>query len=463
MGASIIGRGGASAVAIALGVAAVVPGTARAVSTDFSNTPLIATWSAPLGLTTSPIPNSTGNTEPAIAFGPDGEMAVDGLAELPFQVNLWKGRFGQTPSYFGAMDTNLQNKGRGRTTFGDGDADLEITSAGTTLLADLDIVVSPGGTAQLGVSVTRCAAGSRAPQDCTTAFLDTAGADRQWITSYRNTVWVAYHDAVNSSTIRVKKSTDDGRTWKSTGSPLTGQGQTTAGGTFNNSLGPVVADPRTGTLYLAFMTGTPQSKCCSGDYNKVFVARSVDGGAQWTTRLVYQAVPGTRLNNFWPAITVDPVTGEVLTTWTDQHGVVVSSSTDGVAWGAPQIVSVIQTTVMPWIAARAGKVDVVYYGSTAGSTQDSNAVWNTYDSQRLGGSWSIKKVSNTPNRVGKICLDGSGCIGNVDRELADLFEVAEDPISGKAAVIYTDSTRSTWSDSQGGPHQLPEIILAFEQ
>src|SRR5436309_13349527 len=70
----------------------------------FSNTPLIAT--APLGIPTAPNANSTGNSEPAIAFGPDGAMAVDGLAWLPFQVNLWRGAFGATPSYFGAMDTD---------------------------------------------------------------------------------------------------------------------------------------------------------------------------------------------------------------------------------------------------------------------------------------------------------------------------------------------------------------------
>ena len=48
---------------------------------DFTNTRLIST--APLGITTSPNANSTGNSEPAIAFGTDGTMAVDGLAWLP--------------------------------------------------------------------------------------------------------------------------------------------------------------------------------------------------------------------------------------------------------------------------------------------------------------------------------------------------------------------------------------------
>jgi hypothetical protein len=141
----------------------------------------------------------------------------------------------------------------------------------------------------------------------------------------------------------------------------------------------------------------------------------------------------------------------------------VSHSADGgLTWSAPVAVSTIQTTVMPWVAARNGKVDVVYYGSTAASPNDPTAVWNVYDSQFSGGTWTVKQVSNTPNRVGAICLAGSGCPNNTNRELLDLFQVAEDPLTGKAAIIYTDSTIDTWT-SNGVTNELPEIVLAFEQ
>lgn len=148
---------------------------------------------------------------------------------------------------------------------------------------------------------------------------------------------------------------------------------------------------------------------------------------------------------------------------TDQHGLSVSSSTDGgITWSAALTVSTATTTVMPWVAARGGKVDVVYYGSSAASTDDPSAVWNTYDSQFKNGTWMVKTVSNTPNRVGRICLEGSGCVNNTDRELLDLFEVTEDPVSGKAAVIYTDSTVDTYNNPSGVTKELPEIVLAFE-
>jgi BNR repeat protein len=454
-------------VAVATGVVVNQVTTAAAPATPFSpafsNTLLISPGT-PAGFTSSPHANSSGNSEPAIAFAGDGRMAVDGLAWLPFQVNMWTGTFGVTPSYFGAMDTDLNNVGAGRTTLGDEDADVEFTSAGTLLLADLDLIVNKNfNSFQLGVNVTRCPSGTTNPSGCTHIFLDTAGADREWITTKGTTAWVAYHDSGNSTLIRVKRSTDDGQTWSPVGSPIPGQGAATGDATFNNSVGPIVADPGTGTLYASYAAGEPKTKATSGDYNNIYVSRSDDGGKHWTSTLVFHTDPFTRLNNFWPSLAVDPITHAVHTAWTDQHGVAESSSTDGGnTWSAPVTVSTATTTVMPWVAARNGKVDVVYYGSSASSTDDPTAVWNVYDSQFLSGSWTVKTVSNTPNRVGRICLEGSGCVNNTDRELLDLFEVAEDPISGKAAIIYTDSTIDTYTNPSGVTKELPEIVLAFE-
>lgn len=426
----------------------------------FSNTPLIST--ASLGIPTMPNANSTGNSEPAITFGADGTMAVDGLAWLPFQVSLWKGTFGSTPAYFGAMDTDLNNVGAGRRTLGDEDADVEITSAGTLLLADLNVSFNKQFKGvQLGVNVTRCPAGTSSPDACEHIFLDRAGADRQWITTSGTNAWVSYHDAGNSSLIRVKRSTDDGRTWTSAGSPIVSQGNATGDATFNNMAGPIVADPTTGAVYDVYAAGEPQTKSKSADFNNIYVSRSSDGGEHWTAALVFHGSPGVALNNIFPSLAVDPITHAVIAAWTDTRGVWVSSSSDGgVTWSFALKVSTIATTVMPWVAARNGKIDVVYYGSSAASTNDPGAVWNVYDSQFKSGSWNVLQVSNTPNRVGAVCLNGAACSGN--RELLDLFEVAEDPISGKAAIIYTDSTIDTWVTSTGAIRQLPEIVLAFE-
>jgi len=442
---------------------ALAPGAVAGPTPAFTNTPLISTVPA-TGITTAPNANSTGNSEPAITFGNDGTMAVDGLAWLPFSVSLWKGTFGATPSFFGAMDTNLHNVGAGRTTLGDEDADVKFTSAGTLLLADLNVSFNRNVKGvQLGVNVTRCAAGATAPSGCTTVFVDAAGADRPWITTAGTNAWLSYHDSGNSTLIRVKRSTDDGKTWQAAGSPIPGQGAATGDATFNNDLGPIVADPGTGEVYQVYAAGEPQTKSTSSNFNNIFVSRSTDGGMHWTSALVFHASPFTGLNNIFPALAVDPITHVVYASWTDQHGVTVSHSANGgVTWSPPTTVSTITTTVMPWLAARNGKVDVVYYGTTAASPDATSAVWNVYDSQFSGGAWTVKKVSNTPNRVGAVCLAGSGCPNNTNRELLDLFQVAEDPLTGKAATIYTDSTIDTWT-ANGVTHELPEIVLAFEQ
>lgn len=445
----------------AAGQPAALAGTAP--DPAFTNTPLISTLPIP-GVTTAPNANSTGNSEPEIAFSSTGAMAVDGLAWLPFQLNVWTGHFGATPSYFGAVDANLQNVGAGRTRLGSEDTDVKYTSAGTALLVDLDLIINRNSRGpQLGVNVTRCPAGAAGPSSCTTAFLDTAGADRPWITTAGTNAWVSYHDSGNSSLIRVKRSTDDGRTWQAAGSPIVGQGAATGDATFNNIAGPIVADPGSGTVYAVYAAGDPQTKAKVGSFNNIFVSRSTDGGAHWTATLVFHAPPGTELGNIFPALAVDPGTHVLYASWTDQHGVDVSQSANGgITWSAPVTVSTIQTTVMPWVAALDGKVDVVYYGSTAASPGDTSAVWNVYDSQFTGGAWTVKQVSNTPNRVGAVCLAGSACPNNTNRELLDLFQVAEDPLTMKAAVIYTDSTIDTWTQN-GVTNELPEIVLAFEQ
>jgi hypothetical protein len=154
--------------------------------------------------------------------------------------------------------------GAGRT-LGSEDTDVKYTSAGTALLVDLDLITNRNSRGpQLGVNVTRCPAGATGPSGCTTAFLDTAGTDRPWLATAGTHAWVAYHDADNSSLIRVKRSTDDGITWQSVGSPIPGQGQATGAATFDNDLGPIVADPGTGTVYEVYAAGEPQTKAKSG-------------------------------------------------------------------------------------------------------------------------------------------------------------------------------------------------------
>jgi hypothetical protein len=57
--------------------------------------------------------------------------------------------------------------------------------------------------------------------------------------------------------------------------------------------------------------------------------------------------------------------------------------------------------------------------------------------------------------VGVICTSGTACAPGT-RNLLDLFEVAIDPQTGLASVIYTDDTLSKTNNGQ----PLPQIVLA---
>ena len=203
-------------------------------------------------------------------------------------------------------------------------------------------------------------------------------------------------------------------------------------------------------------------KGTNANFNNILVSRSTDGGETWTASLVFHAPLNTALNNIFPALAVDPITGRLYAAWSDAHTVFFSSSSDqGVTWSPAMAVNVspANTAVFPWLAAYNGTVDLVYYGTKASSKDDPSAVWNVYLAQTTDGqNFTQSRVSKTANHVGVICTNGTGCQSGT-RNLLDLFQVAIDPQNGKAAVVYTDDTITT--DSSGNP--LPQMVLAQQQ
>jgi BNR repeat protein len=402
-----------------------------------------------------------GASEPAISIGADGTMAVSALSWQNFFTHAWKGPFGSTPVFQGEIDADL-----GSGVGGGEDADIDLGSTGalhaTTLLAFFNPVLQ---ITQLGVSAIACpnADTSNNFSACTRQIIDTTQSDRQWVTSDGPRVYISYHDSGSSTTIHVQRSDDDGVTWKKVGDPVVGQGGTTGASTFNNDQGPIVADPTTHSVFAITAAGTASvQKGSSASFNQIFVTRSTDFGATWTAALVFNAPFGSALNNVFPALAVDPANGALYAAWSDAHTVALSRSTDhGATWSSPVSINVApaSTAVFPWIAALNGVVDVVYYGTTASSKDDPSAVWNTYLSQSVDGGAHFAQftVSDHPNHVGPICTGGISCAPGT-RNLLDLFEIALDPRSGKAGVIYVDDTLTT---SGGKP--LPQVVLAQQQ
>jgi len=405
-----------------------------------------------------------GDSEPAISIAGDGTLAVTGLQWLfdPtfFGTHLWSGPFGSTPTFRGLIDATLQK--RGKQVFGSGDADVDIGSTGVLHATSLIFLVNPVfNRAQIGVSAITCPTATSSISSCTAQIIDTAGADRQWITSDGTTVYISYHDSANSTLIHVQRSDDDGLNWHRVGDPVVGQGRLTGDATFNNTQGPIVADPFTHNVYTIYTAGEPSvQKGTSAAFNNVIVSRSTDGGQTWKAQLIHHTPLFTDLSNVFPALAADPTNGKLYAVWSDAHQVFFSTSSDqGTTWSSAVTVNIApaSTAVFPWVAAYNATVDVVYYGTPTASKDDSSAVWNVYMAQTTnnGASFTQSLVSNTSNHTGVICTNGTGCASGT-RNLLDLFEVAINPQNGRAAIIYTDDTLTT--TSSGAP--LPQIVLA---
>ncbi len=411
-----------------------------------------------LSFTNTPLLRPDGGSEPAITIG-GGTMIVGSLSWQLFQTNLWKGTFGSTPTFQGAVDAGIE-PGVG----GGGDEDFDIGSNGTLHGTTLVFFFNPiSRITQLGVSAIRCPNSDTSNNfsNCSRQIIDTTQADRQWVASSGSTVYISYHDSGSSTLIHVQRSDDDGVTWHKVGNPVVAQGSTTGNSTFNNDQGELQVDPTTGIVYAIYAAGQASiQKGTNANFNNVLVSRSLDKGQTWSAALVFHAPQNTALNNVFPALAVDPVNGDLYATWSDAHTVSVSKSTDhGQTWSVAQVVnaSPATTAVFPAIDARNGTVDLSYYGTTASTKDDPSAVWNVYLAQSTdaGATYAQTQVTDAPNHFGVICTQGTGCAPGT-RNLLDLFEDAIDPASGKVAIIYTNDRLS--KDSSGNP--LPQIELA---
>jgi hypothetical protein len=408
-----------------------------------------------------------GDSEPEISIAANGTMGMVALSlglapDMQFGTNLWTGRFGATPTFQGIIDGTLQQPGR--TEFGGEDADVDFGSTGTLHMTTLIFLGNPTLIrGQLGVSAITCsnAASSFNSSNCTAQIIDTTQTDRPWITSDGSHVWISYHDSGNSTLIHIQRSDDDGLTFHRVGDPIVGQGGATGNSTFDNDQGPIVADPFTHNIYDIYAAGQGGlQKAKTANFNNIFVSRSTDGGVIWTATLVFHAPVNVAQNNIFPTLAVDPTNGKLHAAWSDAHTVFYSTSSDqGITWSAAAVnIAPANTAIFPWIAARNGTVDLVYYATTGLSKDDPSAVWNVYLAQTLnnGASFAQSVVSNAPNHMGVICTDGIACPQPQipgTRNLLDLFKVAIDPGNGKAAIIYTD-------DFSLGSFSLPQVVLA---
>jgi hypothetical protein len=462
-----------------VGVVGLLAALAAVMASPVSPTASAGTAAGTLGFSTTPLIQPDGGSEPEISIGPTGTMGIVGLQWLhhpPLGTHLWTGPFGSTPAFQGLVDADLQQQ-PSKLVLGSGDADVDIGSTGTVHITTLIGLVNPNfkGAGQTGVAAITCPNASSATfsiSDCTRQIIGTTTSDRPWITSEGSHVYISYNDPYQASLIDVKRSDDDGYTWQRVGDPVVGQGGATADATVDNTEGKLVADPVTHDVFDIYAFGVTGQLKGTFTQNQIIVSRGTDMGQTWTANLVYQAPAGTSLAHIFPALAVDPTNGNLYAAWSDGHNVSFSMSSDhGGHWSPAVTVNTAPagTAVEPWLAAYNGTVDVVYYGTN--TVNDTSAVWNVYLAQTANGGAAFTQslVSDHPNHVGVICSGGAACPPGT-RNLLDLFQVAIDPQSGKAAIVYTDDTLTTTSSTRSlscYPGEticpLPQLALAQQK
>ena len=282
-------------------------------------------------------------------------------------------------------------------------------------------------------------------------------------------------------------SNDNGATWN-LGCQSTGT--SCLGGSTGDGVrpGPLVINP-TLLQTVSGITYPTLYEFMGTNSNGTQVNISCDGGQTWSNIITSAGGVGTTTTDF--VVGALDSAGNVYSAWSTQDGtspwityyahsvgsaiptgsncstavpggaIATPTSTD---WSAPAAISGAGTTVsnatninyavMPWITAGdPGRVDIVYYGTTAASGLNpgtTSATWYLHMAQTTNGlatapGFTDVLATEQPMHNNSICFSGIGCQLQVptpgDRNLSDFFEVKADP-EGRAVIVFTDDNNS---------------------
>jgi hypothetical protein len=235
--------------------------------------------------------------------------------------------------------------------------------------------------------------------------------------------------------------------------------------------GNVAVDELTGDVYVTYNTqGDP-------DNDDVIVTRINGGASRTATQLdVNRFVAASQRPDTFDSFTVVAVdrASNVYVVWSERHPATQTTDTmlavskdRGASWTKPiQVNSSPSTTTFPWIVAGdAGKIDIVYYGTSAKGPSPETVpeaskwkVWMAQSLNALDARPTFKESAATGYmHEGSICTSGTGCATGT-RDLLDFFQVDVDA-QGFANIAYTDNLNTPPDGSD--PHQ--ELISFVRQ
>jgi hypothetical protein len=230
--------------------------------------------------------------------------------------------------------------------------------------------------------------------------------------------------------------------------------------------GNLAVDENTGDVYVTYNTAGSDDPPHNDD---VVVSRVAGGASRPATQLdVLPVIAANDRPDTFDSFTVVAVdrASNVYVVWSERHP--ASQTTDtmlavskdrGVTWGAPiKVNSGPQTTTFPWIVAGdAGKIDIVYYGTSAkGPSPEevpADSKWRVWMAQSLNALDPRPTFKENPAtefmHVGSICTSGTGCAAGT-RDLLDFFQIDIDE-RGLANIAYTDNLNTPPDGAD--PHQ----------
>ena len=391
----------------------------------------------------NPSPVGLGFTQVRLPTGGDGEpsIAVDrnhgdamyvsapvggpsALGGTPGGVDFWRSSDG------GATWSYSQPVFGGNNTTGGFDSHVVVADNGDVWLADLGVAaIYVGRSTDRGTTFT----------GTTPAGFD---SDREWLGIYTppgasapTKTFVSYHD-INVDNLPYECLIVNGQIGQPWCNPMATDPVAIANGTGNTVIGPQVFD-RAGNVYTVFGTPGAPSGGAPAAIRNLYLAKSADG-IVFTNKLIYAAPAGFDVAGIFPVIAIDRA-DNLYVAWSERatpYGpsvVRISTSADaGATWSAPRSLSpATGSAVLPWlVAGTSGKVDVVWVGTTNGSTNDSTADWFVYMAQSQNAlaatpRYSVARVTSQPVRYGNVCLSGLGCTtgGDDGRVLLDFISV----------------------------------------
>jgi hypothetical protein len=443
--------------------------------------------------------------EPDVAISQDGQ---DMYTATPYGFSTtisfaWKSSDGgvRWTNLHGACAANLLRPDCSR---GGGDAEVELGTAQSgnpqtvqfTDLNGLDTIscaYSTNGGDTFNDIETNPSTNTAQGQACnlntggnTGAVTNPPGTDRPWMA-----VWPASDNGTASDKLYMVYDTgetppggdasiysnDGGQTWNTGCTTLTLTSCVGGSGAVGSRPGPLLINP-TLTNTILGVTYPTLYEFMGTSNNGTEVNISCDGGQTWSNVQIGSGMAGSTTNDF-VAGAIDSA-GNLYSAWSVNGGsgtwaTYYSHSSDGAGtpgvgncsaavpgdhWTTPVAINGSGTTVsnasnvtyavMPWITAGdPGRVDIVYYGSTASgiSPQSTPADWFLRMAQTTNGLdanpvFSDVQATESPMHTSSICFNGIGCTGTGDRNLLDFFQVKPDPVTGRAVIIFTDDNNS---------------------